>query len=136
MSDWLMKTIRGEARRLLELAADDDELRLDLRALAEEILTATEIPGPADPVPEIEPATDSQPPMEEAAGPLHVLTLGRSAPAASRSATTPGQGGKREAAADGLDSLATHCRRKAEACAVGGRIESTRRCGYQCPEQA
>ena len=51
MSDWLMKTIRGEARRLLEMAADDDELRLDLRALAEEILAATEIPGPADSLP-------------------------------------------------------------------------------------
>ena len=114
MSDWLMKTIRGEARRLLEMAADDDELRLDLRALAQEILAATEIPGPAASFPEIEPATDSQHPPEEAAGPLHALTFGRSPPAASRSATTPGQGGKRESAEDGLTSLATRCRRKAE----------------------
>ena len=44
-----MKTIRAEARRLLELAADDGELRADLRALAEEILAATEIPRPVVP---------------------------------------------------------------------------------------
>ena len=42
-----MKTIRAEARRLLELAADDGELRADLRALAEEILAATEVSSPS-----------------------------------------------------------------------------------------
>ena len=41
MSDWLMKVIRAEAKRLIELAAEDDELRADLRALAEQILAAT-----------------------------------------------------------------------------------------------
>jgi hypothetical protein len=41
MADWLMKTIRAEARRLLELSAEDAALRADLRALAEEILAAT-----------------------------------------------------------------------------------------------
>ena len=45
MSDWLMKTIRAEARRLLELAAGDDELRADLRALAKEILDSTAVPN-------------------------------------------------------------------------------------------
>ena len=47
MSDWLMKTIRAEAKHLLELATDDFELRADLRALAEEILAATEAPLPS-----------------------------------------------------------------------------------------
>src|SRR3954452_4605967 len=40
MSEWLMKVIRAEADRLLELAADDGELRADLKALAERILAA------------------------------------------------------------------------------------------------
>ena len=54
MSEWLMKVIRAEADRLLELAADDAELRADLRALAERILAATQVtqgasePGPTD----------------------------------------------------------------------------------------
>ena len=34
MSDWLMRVIKAEADRLIDLAADDDELRADLRALA------------------------------------------------------------------------------------------------------
>ena len=42
MSDWLMKVIKAEAKQLIALAADDDELRADLRALANEILAATE----------------------------------------------------------------------------------------------
>ena len=41
MSDWLMRVIKAEASRLIELATDDDELRADLRALAESILAAT-----------------------------------------------------------------------------------------------
>ncbi|MGO9600312.1 MAG: hypothetical protein ACLP7Q_20195 [Isosphaeraceae bacterium] len=45
MADWLMKTIRAEARRLLELSAEDTALRADLRALAEEILAATALPS-------------------------------------------------------------------------------------------
>ena len=42
MSDWLMRVIKAEAKQLIALAADDDELRADLRALANEILAATE----------------------------------------------------------------------------------------------
>jgi hypothetical protein len=45
MSDWLTKVIRAEAERLIQLAADDGELRADLRNLAESILTATAVPG-------------------------------------------------------------------------------------------
>ena len=48
MSDWLMRVIKAEAERLIELAADDDELRADLRALAESILAATESRSHAD----------------------------------------------------------------------------------------
>ena len=44
MSDWLMRVIKAEADRLVELAAEDDELRADLRALAESILAATATP--------------------------------------------------------------------------------------------
>ena len=72
-----MKTIRAEARRLLELAAGDDELRADLRALAEEILAST---------------ADASPPSEGAtvapasAEPLRELTLGQPrSPARGRS---------------------------------------------------
>ena len=46
MSDWLMKRIRDEASRLLELAKDDAELRDDLRELARDILAQTEFANP------------------------------------------------------------------------------------------
>ncbi|MBV8488160.1 MAG: hypothetical protein JO161_07760 [Planctomycetaceae bacterium] len=52
MADWLMKMIRAEAQRLLELSADDPTLRADLRALAEEILAATALPSPPAPAEE------------------------------------------------------------------------------------
>ena len=42
MAAWEMKIITAEAQRLMELAADDLELRADLRRLALEILAATE----------------------------------------------------------------------------------------------
>jgi hypothetical protein len=42
MSGWLMRVIKAEAKRLIELAGEDDELRADLRALAQEILAATD----------------------------------------------------------------------------------------------
>src|SRR6516164_7273937 len=47
MSDWMMRVIKAEAKQLIALAADDDELRADLRALANEILAATEERGVA-----------------------------------------------------------------------------------------
>ena len=95
-----MKSIRAEARRLLELAADDGELRADLRALAEEILAATEISSASISSPGIEPDMGSQhpssgpapsidakladeprpstlPPQDDTAEPLRELTLGR-----------------------------------------------------------
>ena len=53
MAGWEMKIITAEARRLLALAAEDADLRAELRALAEEILAATEDPPdhPASPAP-------------------------------------------------------------------------------------
>ncbi len=82
MSDWLMRVIKSEAQRLIELAAEDDELRADLRALAQSILAATasasnvvdnvvHAPSPADGAP---------PNAQQAAEPLRELTLGRSLP--------------------------------------------------------
>jgi hypothetical protein len=53
-----MKVIRAEAYRLIPLAADDDELRADLRILAESILAATAVPGPA-----VQCAVDTTPAM-------------------------------------------------------------------------
>ncbi len=41
MAGWELKIIEAEARRLIALAAEDDDLRADLRALAQEILAAT-----------------------------------------------------------------------------------------------
>src|SRR4051794_33835006 len=82
MSDWLMKVIRAEADRLLELAAEDDELRADLRALAERILAATRDPGGGmDSSPEDVPSNTTEPGLQDAADePLRELTLGRSRP--------------------------------------------------------
>jgi hypothetical protein len=51
MSDWLMKKIKAEAQRLIPLAADDEELRADLRSLAEWILAATAGPRHDEPCP-------------------------------------------------------------------------------------
>src|SRR5205823_3811052 len=45
--DWQMKILIAEAERLLELAAEDADLRADLRALAEKILMVTAA-SPAD----------------------------------------------------------------------------------------
>jgi hypothetical protein len=92
MSDWLMRVIRAEAKQLIELAADDDELRAGLRELAESILAATDAPrGEAKTASEAgaSAATVPVPPMAEgpppAPGhvdePLRELTLGRALPA-------------------------------------------------------
>jgi hypothetical protein len=116
MSDWLMKVIRAEAERLLELAAEDDELRADLRALAEQILAAT-VPQPA-PVESVEetPAFGQEVPTEaeSTSEPLHQLTLGRSLPNRGeihrdRSSSEP------EVRHDDLLDLESRCRRKSEA---------------------
>ena len=138
MSDWLMKTIRAEARRLLELAADDGALRADLRALAEEILAATEVSSPSVSPSGIEPDIGFQHPFsgpahsndeelaceprpnplpshDDATEPLRELTLGRSRPTSPGDSIAPSLPAKRGVAGEDLASLEARCRRKAEA---------------------
>ena len=93
MPGWEMKIIEAEARRLLSLAAEDAELRADLRALALAILAATEAPQTETPVPpaaketgagrEPDPANHGAPQADQTQEPepLHELTLGQSRPA-------------------------------------------------------
>jgi hypothetical protein len=116
MSDWLMRVIKSEAERLIELAAQDDELRVDLRALAESILAATVAPEskiettPAMSSSEAETAKTSQ--TDE---PRIELTLGRRSPSrrSSRPAT-PAQN-QPKANHEDLVQLETRCRRKCDA---------------------
>src|SRR5262249_38886002 len=42
MTDWLTRVIRNEAKQLISLAAEDEELRAELRAIAAETLAGTE----------------------------------------------------------------------------------------------
>ena len=138
MSDWLTRTIRAEARRLLELAADDGELRADLRALAAEILAATEVSSPSVSSPGIEPDMGFQhplsgpahsideelvceprpnplPPRDDATEPLRELTLGRSRPTSPGDSNASSLPAKRGVAGEDLAALEARCRRKAEA---------------------
>jgi len=138
MSDWLMKRIRAEAQHLLELAADDGELRSDLRVLAMEILAATEVSSPSvspssnepelgfqhpfsGPVPSndekltCEPQPNPLPSHDEGPEPLRELTLGRSRPTPPGDSIVPGFSAKRGVAGEDPASLEARCRRKAEA---------------------
>ncbi len=138
MSDWLMKAICAEARRLLELAADDDELRGDLRALAEEILAATDAASPSVSPGSIaldtgfqhplsmttlsneegldcEMRPDPPPSHDDATEPLRELTLGRSRPISPGHSLTPGLQARKGVAGEDLASLEARSRRKAEA---------------------
>ena len=139
-----MRTIRAEARRLLELTADDGQLRADLRALAEEILAATEVSSPSVSSPVIEPHMGIQHPLAGPAAsideelacelrpstlapsddateplrdtePLRELTLGRSRPTSPGDSIAPSLPAKRGVAGEDLASLEARCRRKAEA---------------------
>ena len=118
MSDWLMRVIKAEASRLIELAADDDELRADLRVLAESILAATAPRAGAAG------ATGSNHALAEgdevdarqADEPRLELTLGRTAapksdPGPVESARKPSQ----RRPSDELVDLESRCRRKAAA---------------------
>ncbi|MFO0889910.1 MAG: hypothetical protein U0790_12315 [Isosphaeraceae bacterium] len=113
MSDWLMKVIRAEAGRLIELARDDPELRADLRALAEGILDATAAQDASPPVEIPTPAAEGETPQQPSEPePRLELTLGQRPTAADRpedrahhpAQDVPGRG----------DDLARRCRRKAE----------------------
>ena len=106
VSDWLMKTIRAEARRLMELAAGDEELRADLRGLAEEILAFTsraDLPSEGAPV------------GRESAEPLRELTLGQSPMSPKNSSIAPVSLPKPSRSGEDVASLEARCRRKAEA---------------------
>jgi hypothetical protein len=106
MPDWLMKVIKSEAKHLIALAAEDEELRGDLRALAEEILAATDrsrvetkpAPLEADPSGQVEPVgAEAETAVEDTVEPLRELTLGRSAatkgePGAGSTAVSRGRG--------------------------------------------
>ncbi len=138
MSDWLMKRIRAEARRLLELARDDGELRADLRALAEEILAATEASSPSvspsgiepgmgfqhlfsipvlanDERPARDPRPNPLPSHDDATEPLRQLTLGQSRPTSRADSIAPSLPAKKGVAGADLASLEARCRRKGEA---------------------
>jgi hypothetical protein len=134
MSRWEMKIIASEAQRLMALAAGDEGLRAELRALAQELLAATEAPPPHTVVPEgpaaeLAPAAEERPappnpqgqglaqadrpPLKE---PLRELTLGRPrlppVPTGPRHLPEPTL---EPAAIDAeLSRIGTRCRQKAE----------------------
>ena len=128
--DWQLKIIAVEADRLIELAADDAELRADLRALAKKILEATAEPqdreiddpvnstsrsgvGPAMPEKAAPPAVvpDRGRPPER----LRELTLGRSVPARSPAKPTVAKFAGQDAFEDELAPIEARCRKKADA---------------------
>src|SRR3982750_4054537 len=117
MSEWLMKVIRAEADRLLELAADDEQLRADLRALAERILAATQVTqGPLEPG---SGAAASNPleskATDEPDGRLRELTLGRPRPSASGADPEIGKFSQGHPGGGDRSALEDHCRSKAAA---------------------
>jgi hypothetical protein len=143
MSSWEMKILTAEAHRLIALAARDADLRAELRALAQEILGATEAPEPhpdkrgspavgPDPA---QSATEAMPPeiVEVAVAcdlappevththpvpepePLKELTLGRRTSAPIRTVPPPGRPNRLETDEDDLGRIADRCRAKAEA---------------------
>jgi hypothetical protein len=135
MSDWLMRVIKAEAERLIELAAEDDELRADLRALAQSILAATDdaqvkrtdvvsapVPEPA-PTCGTEDSVPDSPSSHEADGsdvdrpaePLRELTLGRPASAQGDPRSTATVLPMPRSAHDSLREIESRCRRKTEA---------------------
>ena len=132
MSDWLMRVIKAEAKHLISMAADDQELRADLRALAQAILAATEeSEAGKEPVrtdsqrsareerrePRAGAAIEADPLSDETAEPLRELTLGRSVGAGGK----PGGGSalavelRGSAESDELGEIESRCRLKAEA---------------------
>jgi hypothetical protein len=142
MPGWEMKIITAEAQRLLALAAEDADLRADLRALAEEILSATEAPPPpqnattARPLGEIAPEVfrsgdepaqvvegdeSSAPNIQSATQalaphtrePLRELTLGRSRPSPAEIQHPPGA--TTGPAVTDLSEIKARCQLKAEA---------------------
>jgi hypothetical protein len=76
MSGWQMKIITAEAQLLMALAAEDADLRADLRALAEAILAATEVPQPHAATTAPSPADDAPSVSPSGAVPVHSVQEG------------------------------------------------------------
>jgi hypothetical protein len=122
MSDWLMRVIKAEAKQLIALAADDDELRADLRALANEILAATESPGPetksdhaeADRSTTVDPV-ECEDDKADGGQPLRELTLGRSALPKGEPRVDSAGASRPITAYDELAEIEANCRWKGEA---------------------
>jgi hypothetical protein len=142
MSRWEMKIITAEAQRLLALAAEDADLRADLRALAEEILATTEgsqpddatsMPSHAGATSERSPKATGPPPVADAgvphgpttqeaaqvdrprgSGPLRELTLGRSRPSPVEIHHLQGAIAGAVASDADLPEIEARCRLKAE----------------------
>jgi len=130
-----MRVIKAEAKNLLELAAEDAELRADLRALAQEILAATAAREPGtDSAPAKSPAeAASASTVEEevvqgastseaaqidsnhASERLGELTLGRSFPSRNDPRSDPATMKRLETAHDAPDAIRARCRGKSEA---------------------
>jgi hypothetical protein len=119
MSDWLMKVIRAEAKQLIALAADDEELRADLRALAGEILSVTEAQraGSEPLAPETSGSatvesteTRSESTTLETVEPLRELTLGRSVSAKGEMGIAPTNVARAESTSARLAEIEARCR--------------------------
>ena len=124
-----MRTIKAEAKSLLELAVEDAELRQDLRILAQEILAATAAsePGADSAVAalastsRVEESVVQGPSTSEAAEVdsnrglerLKELTLGRSPLSQNDARSDPATVKRLEAAHDDLHAIAARCRGKA-----------------------
>jgi hypothetical protein len=122
MSDWLMKLIRAEADRLVEMAHDDPALRAELRKLAEGILRGT-TERDADLPPSAAERPRDVPDAESPGEPLHELTLGQPKPTAPPTAASAHQGGPRGVTSDDSDSLQHRCRQKADAARWAAEIQ-------------
>jgi hypothetical protein len=116
--------IKSEAKHLIALAAEDEDLRADLRALAEEILAATEnslveskpAPLQSDPSEQIEPIeSGGETRVEDTVEPLRELTLGRSVAAKGEPGVTSLSVSPGRAMYDELVEIESQCRWKAEA---------------------
>jgi hypothetical protein len=122
MADWLMRVIKAEATQLIALAADDDELRTELRALASEILAATEERGTEDRSAASKPdgstilePVECETESKELCEPLRELTFGRSAPFKSEKRAEPTFASSLATSHDELAPIEANCRWKGEA---------------------
>ncbi len=118
MAGWELKIIEAEAQRLIIQAAEDADLRADLRALANQILEATETPRPdsnptehslANAASAASEANQADPLQEPE--PLHELTLGQPRPRSAEPQHPTGV----EAKETDLGEIEARCRIKAEA---------------------